>query len=50
MLLADSSKHGADQFVRFGRLDQVDALITDTGLTAVDAAPIEAAGPRVVRA
>lgn len=50
VLLADSSKHGADQFVRFGRLDQVDALITDTGLTAVDAAPIEAAGPRVVRA
>lgn len=50
VVLADSAKHGADQFVRFGRLDQVDALITDTGLTAADAASIEAAGPRVVRA
>lgn len=50
VVLADSAKHGADQFVRFGRLDQVDALITDTGLTAADAAALSAAGPRVVRA
>ena len=50
VVLADSAKHGADQFVRFGRLDQVDALITDIGLAPDDAAVIEAAGPRVVRA
>lgn len=50
VVLADSAKHGADQFVRFGRLDQVDALITDTGLTPDAAAALSAAGPRVVRA
>lgn len=50
VVLADSAKHGADQFVRFGRLDQVDVLITDTGLTPEEAAAVAAAGPRVVRA
>lgn len=50
VVLADSGKHGADQFVRFGRLDQIDALITDTGLTPDTAAALSAAGPRVVRA
>ncbi|NMH98779.1 DeoR/GlpR family DNA-binding transcription regulator [Pseudonocardia acidicola] len=50
VVLADATKHGADQFVRFGRLDQVDLLITDTGLGVDDAAHLEAAGPRVVRA
>jgi DeoR family transcriptional regulator, fructose operon transcriptional repressor len=50
VVLADSTKHGADQFVRFGRIDQVDALITDSGLDERSAAAIEAAGPKVVRA
>ncbi len=50
VVVADSTKHGVDQFVRFGRLDQVDVLITDTGLDDDSAAAIEAAGPKVVRA
>lgn len=50
VVLADSTKHGADQFVRFGRFSQVDVLITDTGLAPDAAAAIEATGPRVVRA
>jgi DeoR family transcriptional regulator, fructose operon transcriptional repressor len=50
VVLADAAKYGADQFVRFGRLDQVETLITDTGLDPADAAAIQAAGPRVVRA
>lgn len=50
VVLADAAKHGADQFVRFGRLDEVDALITDTGLPVAAAAALGSAGPRVVRA
>lgn len=50
VVLADSTKHGADQFVRFGRFSQVDVLITDTGLAPDAAAAIEDTGPRVVRA
>ena len=50
VVLADATKFGSDQFVRFGSLDQVDTLITDTGLDEADAAELEAAGPRVVRA
>lgn len=50
VVLADASKHRADQFVRFARLDEVEAVITDAGLDAASAAAIEAAGPKVVRA
>lgn len=50
VVLADASKFGSDQFVRFGTLAEVDTLITDTGLDAADAAALEAAGPKVVRA
>lgn len=50
VVLADASKYRADQFVRFGSLDQVDTLITDTGLSAAEADTLTAAGPRVVRA
>jgi len=50
VVLADAAKYGTDQFSRFARLDQVDALITDTALDDDAAAAIEAAGPRVVRA
>ena len=50
VVLADASKFGADQFVRFGTLAEIDTLITDTGLDPADAAAVEAAGPKVVRA
>ncbi|MEU2334012.1 DeoR/GlpR family DNA-binding transcription regulator [Streptomyces sp. NPDC006654] len=50
VLLADSAKHGQEHFARFGALDDVDLLITDTGLTPEDAAAIERGGTEVVRA
>jgi DeoR family fructose operon transcriptional repressor len=50
VLLADHTKVGNDCFARFGDLDQLDTLITDSGLDAALAAELEAAGPRVVRA
>lgn len=50
VLLADSSKHGKEHFARFGGLDDVDLLITDTGLGPQDTAAIEAGGTEVVRA
>jgi DeoR family transcriptional regulator, fructose operon transcriptional repressor len=50
VLLADHSKWGVDHLARFGDLDDVDTLITDTGLDERAAAEIEAAGPTVVRA
>ncbi|MBB1255840.1 DeoR/GlpR transcriptional regulator [Streptomyces sp. OF3] len=48
VLLADSSKLGQEHFARFGHLDQVDLLITDTGLSKDDARAIEAHGTEVV--
>ncbi|MBC3194780.1 DeoR/GlpR transcriptional regulator [Pseudonocardia sp. C8] len=50
VVLADASKFGSDQFVRFGTLAAVDTLITDTGLDPAHVAALEAAGPKVVRA
>lgn len=50
VLLADSTKHGQEHFARFGDLDDVDLLITDTGLSAEDAAAIEGGGTEVIRA
>ncbi|WP_436495405.1 DeoR/GlpR family DNA-binding transcription regulator [Actinokineospora sp. HUAS TT18] len=50
VVLADSSKVGTDCFARFASLDQVDVIITDDGLDALEAAEFEAAGPTVVRA
>ncbi|MFG2651008.1 DeoR/GlpR family DNA-binding transcription regulator [Streptomyces sp. NPDC048436] len=50
VLLADSTKHGQEHFARFGDLDDVDLLITDTGLTPEDAAAIEGGGTEVIRA
>lgn len=50
VLLADSGKYGQDHFARFGGLDDVDLLITDTGLGPEDASAVEAAGTEVVRA
>lgn len=50
VLLADSSKHGQEHFARFGDLNDVDLLITDSGLSPDDAARIERGGTEVVRA
>ncbi|GGR62112.1 MULTISPECIES: DeoR/GlpR family DNA-binding transcription regulator [Streptomyces] len=50
VLLADSGKHGQEHFARFGGLDDVDLLITDSGLSPDDAAAIERGGTEVVRA
>ncbi|MFD5441539.1 DeoR/GlpR family DNA-binding transcription regulator [Streptomyces tendae] len=50
VLLADSSKYAQEHFARFGALDDVDLLITDTGLTPEDAGDIERVGTEVVRA
>lgn len=50
VLLADHSKVGADHLARFAELDDVDLLITDTGLDERTAAELAAAGPRVLRA
>jgi DeoR family transcriptional regulator, fructose operon transcriptional repressor len=48
--VADSSKVGHDHFLRFATLDQIDTLITDTGLDDDTMARLEAAGPTVIRA
>jgi DeoR family fructose operon transcriptional repressor len=50
VVLADHTKVGQDQFARFGRLEDVDVLVTDTGLDEGTAAELAAIGPRVVRA
>ncbi|MFJ6295088.1 DeoR/GlpR family DNA-binding transcription regulator [Streptomyces griseoviridis] len=50
VLLADSTKHGQEHFARFGDLNDVDLLITDSGLSPDDAAVIERGGTEVVRA
>ena len=50
VLLADSSKHGQEHFARFGGLNDVDLLITDSGLSPEDATAIERGGTEVVRA
>ncbi|MEU2261309.1 DeoR/GlpR family DNA-binding transcription regulator [Streptomyces sp. NPDC019645] len=49
VLLADSAKYGEEHFARFAGLDDVDLLITDSGLSPEDAAAVEAAGTEVVR-
>ncbi|MBB5119998.1 D-beta-D-heptose 1-phosphate adenosyltransferase [Streptomyces eurocidicus] len=50
VLLADSGKYGQRHFARFAGLDEIDLVITDTGLAPEDARAVEAAGPAVVRA
>jgi DeoR family fructose operon transcriptional repressor len=50
VVLADHTKVGNDHLARFGTLDQVDVLITDSAVDESLAAEIEAAGPTVVRA
>jgi DeoR family fructose operon transcriptional repressor len=48
--LVDSSKAGTDHFVRFAGLDEIETVITDTGLDVETAGRLADAGPRVVRA
>ncbi|MCW2622137.1 MAG: transcriptional regulator, DeoR family [Frankiales bacterium] len=50
VVLADSSKAGNDQLVRFAALDEVEAIVTDSGLDPELAARLQDCGPRVVRA
>ncbi|WBB99697.1 MULTISPECIES: DeoR/GlpR family DNA-binding transcription regulator [unclassified Solwaraspora] len=50
VVLADHTKIGNDYLARFGRLADIDTLITDNGLNADLVAEVESAGPRVVRA
>ncbi|WP_406003218.1 DeoR/GlpR family DNA-binding transcription regulator [Streptomyces sp. NBC_00829] len=50
VLVADSTKYGARYFARFATLNQVDVVVTDTGLTEEQAAEIAALGPEVIRA
>jgi DeoR family transcriptional regulator, fructose operon transcriptional repressor len=50
VVLADHTKIGLDHFARFGELEDVDLLVTDSGLVAEEAARLETAGVEVVRA
>jgi DeoR family transcriptional regulator, fructose operon transcriptional repressor len=50
VLLADHTKVGNDYLARFGDLDDVDLLISDSGLDTAVAEELELAGLRVVRA
>lgn len=50
VVLADHSKVGTDYFSRFLDLNEIDVLITDSGLDDELAEQIEHAGPRVVKA
>lgn len=49
VVLSDHSKFGRDLFARFAALEDIDTIITDTGLDAAFAEEIEAAGPEVRR-
>jgi DeoR family fructose operon transcriptional repressor len=50
VLLADSSKVGGISLCQHASLSDIDLLITDTGISAADAAAIQAAGPIVEQA
>ena len=50
VVLADHTKFGNDTLMRFGSLQDVDTLITDTGLNPELSREIESTGVRVVRA
>lgn len=49
VMMFDSSKVGNDQLYRFARVDQVDLIITDTGMADTVTIALEAQGPRVTR-
>ena len=48
VVLADSSKIGVERTVRFAKLSEVDALVTDDGIAPCDRAAFESAGIEVV--
>lgn len=48
VLLADHSKVGVDHLARFASLEDIDVVVTDTGLDDAYAERLRAAGPRVV--
>ncbi|MQA99912.1 MAG: DeoR family transcriptional regulator [Actinobacteria bacterium] len=50
VLLADHTKFGNDNLIRFGSLEDLELLITDTGLDASLVPALEATGVQVVRA
>ncbi len=50
VVLADHTKVGQDHLSRFATLDQIDTLITDTGLDAQVAEELRGQGPRVLLA
>lgn len=50
VVLADSSKFGPELFSRFAQLEDIDTIVTDTGLDIETAQAVESAGPEVVRA
>ena len=50
VVLTDHSKIGTDRLARFGELDDIDVLITDSGADPLVADEFAAAGPRVVLA
>jgi DeoR family fructose operon transcriptional repressor len=50
IVLADHTKFGNDTLMRFGSLEDVDTLITDTGLDPELTREVESTGVRVVRA
>jgi DeoR family fructose operon transcriptional repressor len=50
VLLADHSKIGAVSLLRYGELDQIDTLITDSGLPQSQERDLQDTGIRVIRA
>ena len=48
VVLADSSKLGVENAVRFATLDSIDVLVTDSGIDAQDRRALEQAGIEVV--
>lgn len=48
VVLADSSKFGRENTVRFAELDDVDVLVTDSGISALDVNAFEQRGIEVV--
>lgn len=50
VLLADHTKVGDDHFTKFAALNEIDTVITDSGLDAGSAAELAAAGPKVITA
>jgi DeoR family fructose operon transcriptional repressor len=48
VLLADHTKVGNVHLARFARLDDIDTIVTDSGIDPMDAEQLRSAGPRVV--